>query len=154
LLLEVGRIDKPHGLRGDVVVALITDRTERVAVGATLHTKDARALRVSSARPHQNRWIVQFEGVTTRNDADALHGAALYAEPIDDPDTLWVHELIGATVVDAADGRELGQVDSVEENPASDLLVLDSGALIPLRFVTEREAGRIVVDVPPGLLDL
>ena len=137
-----------------MIVSLITDRDERVAPGSELRTKTGRVLRVESSKPHQNRWIVRFDGVLTRDDADALHGAALFAEPLDDPDAFWVHELIGAMVVDAADGNTLGKVVSVEENPASDLLVLDGGGLIPLRFVVERESGRLVVDVPPGLLDL
>lgn len=158
-LLEVGRVDKPHGVRGEVVVSLTTDRTERVAPGSTLHTGD-RALVVSASRPHQHRWIVQFEGVYSREDADALHGAVLHAEPladVDDDDVLWVHELIGSTIVDARDGTELGVVDAVEANPASDLLVVaGSGVLIPARFVVSHDASqrRVVVDVPEGLLDL
>ena len=71
-----------------------------------------------------------------------------------DPDALWVHELIGSVVEDQS-GSELGMVESVEANPASDLLVLDSGALIPLRFVVSSVPGeRVTVDVPDGLLDL
>jgi 16S rRNA processing protein RimM len=78
----------------------------------------------------------------------------LEAEPVDVPGTLWVHELIGAAVRDV-DGTELGLVRAVEANPASDLLVLESGGLIPLRFVTEHDmaAGLLVVDIPEGLLD-
>ena len=68
---------------------------------------------------------------------------------------LWVHELVGATVRDTG-GALLGTVASVEANPASDLLVLESGGLIPVRFVTKHDAaGRTVdVDIPEGLLDL
>ncbi len=79
----------------------------------------------------------------------------LEAEPIDAPGTLWVHELVGATVRDAA-GTELGRVGAVEANPASDLLVLESGGLIPIRFVTrhDAEAALVEVDIPEGLLDL
>ena len=155
-LLEVGRIAKAHGIRGEVLVALTGDRTERVAKGATLQTKAGRDLVVRTASPHQGKWIVAFEGVTTRTEAEALHGQALFAEPIDDPDALFVHELIGSTVVDAGTGDEIGTVESVEANPASDLLVLaGSGALIPARFVVERDTeGRLRVDLPEGLLDL
>ena len=85
--------------------------------------------------------------------ADALRDTVLMAEPIDDPDGLWVHRLIGAEVVDPA-GTVVGIVGAVEANPASDLLVLDTGALIPLRFVVGQEPGRLVVDLPAGLLDL
>jgi 16S rRNA processing protein RimM len=77
----------------------------------------------------------------------------LAAEPLDDPDELWVHELVGATVVEVG-GAERGRVESVLANPASDLLVLDSGALVPLTFVVERTEGRIVIDPPEGLFDL
>ena len=151
-LLEVGRVAKAHGLRGEVVVALSTDRTERLDPGTVLHS-DRGDLVVVSARPHQHRWIVQFEGVHSREAADALHGELLRAEPLDDPDALFVHELIGSEVVDEA-GTVLGTVESVEQNPASNLLVLDGGALDPVRFITAREEHRLVVDVPQGLLDL
>lgn len=156
-LLEVGRIEKPHGVRGEAIVSLLTNRQERVAVGSRLSLRDGRTLVITESRPHTGRWIVRFDGVADRNAVDALHGEALFAEPIDDPDALWIHELIGATVVDARDGRELGVVHAVEENPASDLLVLKgSGALVPLRFVVDhdRDRQRITVDVPEGLLEL
>jgi len=52
------------------------------------------------------------------------------------------------------DGTELGRVAAVQANPASDLLVLDGGALIPLVFVTSHQPERVTVDIPPGLLDL
>ena len=51
-------------------------------------------------------------------------------------------------------GTRLGTVAGVLANPASDLLELDSGALVPLRFVVERSTGRVVVDAPDGLFDL
>jgi 16S rRNA processing protein RimM len=156
-LLEVGRIAKAHGIKGEVLVSLTGDRTERVARGAVLRTAAGRELVVRAASAHQGKWIVAFEGVATRTEAEALHGQALFAEPLDDPDTLFVHDLIGSTVVDAGSGDELGVVAAVEANPASDLLVLEgSGALIPVRFVVERDAAakRLRVEVPEGLLDL
>ncbi len=151
-LLEVGRVAKAHGLRGEVIVSLSTDRTERLDPGSVL-SSDAGDLTVVTAHPHQHRWIVQFDGVFTREAAEALHGVVLRAEPLDDPDALFVHELIGARVVDV-DGAELGPVESVEQNPASNLLVLGSGGLIPLRFLVERRDDALVVEVPDGLLDL
>ena len=71
----------------------------------------------------------------------------------DDPDELWVHELIGAQVRDQH-GGDLGRVASVEDNPAADLLVLESGALIPMTFVVDAADGCVTVDIPEGLLDL
>ena len=151
-LLEVGRITKPHGLRGDLLVVLTTTRHERVDKGSVL-VADGANLTVESSRPHQDRFIVKFAGVNSREDADQLRGQLLLAEPIDDPDELWVHELIGC-VVTTTDGVECGLVTEVEDNPASDLLVTDAGTLIPVRLITEYTPGEsIVVDVPEGLFD-
>ena len=150
--LEVGRVVKPHGLRGEVIVELTTDRTERMDAGSVLTSPDG-PLTVEHASPHLGRWIVAFAGVLDREGAESLRGAVLTAEPLDDPDALWVHELIGSAVVDTG-GAPLGSVVSVQANPASDLLVLDGGALIPLRFVTDHQPGRVTVDPPEGLLEL
>jgi 16S rRNA processing protein RimM len=92
-------------------------------------------------------------GVTDRTAAEALRGTELFAEALNDPSELWVHELVGSTVR-LADGTEVGRVDAVQANPASDLLVLDTGHLIPLVFVVSSGAGRVVIDPPEGLLDL
>jgi len=151
-LLEVGRITKAHGIRGEVVVVLTTDRTERLAPGSVLQTERRGALTVEAARPHQQAWLVQFEGVLDRNGAEDLRGTALLAEPLEDEDADWVHELIGATVVDVH-GTTLGIVTAVEDNPAADLLVLDGGGLVPMTFVVDTAPGTVTVDVPEGLLD-
>lgn len=157
--LEVGRIAKAHGLRGEVVVVLTTDRRERVEPGSVLHDGE-QDLFVAGSRPHQDRWIVQFEGIEGREAADALRGRTLFAEPLDDDDALWVHELIGRRVVEL-DGTERGTVESVQSNPASDLLVLDTGALVPLAFVVEdpppgtaTSPDTVTIDPPEGLFDL
>ena len=148
-MLEVGRVVKPHGLKGEVVVDLITNRPDRLVPGARFED-----LEVLEVKPHQHRWIVLFAGVGSREAAEALRGRVLRAEPLPDDDgALWVHELIGSSVEDTT-GAPLGTVTAVEANPASDLLVLESGGLIPLRFVVDHEDGRVVVDPPEGLLDL
>ncbi len=155
-MLEVGRIVKPHGLKGEVIVSLVTNRPDDRTAPGTVLSSDKGDLTVEWAKPHQNRWIVQFEGVSGRDAAEALRDRVLSAEPLDDDedeDTLWVHELIGAEVV-GVDGRSYGPVEAVEANPASDLLVLAGGGLVPLTFVVSGPtAGRIVIDPPAGLLD-
>jgi 16S rRNA processing protein RimM len=151
-LLEVGRVTKPHGVRGDVVVTLLTDRLERVARGAVLDA-DGKRLVVARSSAHHDAHIVHFEGVDDRAAADSLRGAVLRAEPLDDPDELWAHDLIGATVVDV-DGNARGTVEAVQANPASDLLVLDTGALVPIRFLVERRDHVLVINPPTGLFDL
>jgi 16S rRNA processing protein RimM len=155
-MLEVGRVVKPHGLRGEVIVELITDQLARVAEGSTLTSGSSDSLVVQASRPHQARWIVAFQGCTTREAADALRGEVLRAPALEEPntDTLWVHRLIGSVVV-RPDGTHCGTVDAVQANPAADLLVLDTGALVPATFVVEqRKDGVVVIDPPAGLLEL
>lgn len=149
--LEVGRITKAHGLRGEVVVDPITDRPDRFVAGATFDSS-AGPLTIASNRPFQQKLLVTFEGCSSREQAEALRGVVLLAEPVEDEGALFVHELIGCRVVDQ-DGVDRGAVVSVEANPAADLLVLEDHALVPMNFVVDVVDGRIRVDVPAGLFD-
>jgi 16S rRNA processing protein RimM len=152
--LEVGRVHKAHGLKGDVSVSLTTDRLERVEPGSRLFVDDVEHEVVRSTHQPPDRWLVGFAGVTDRNGADALRGALLTAEPLDaEEDELWVHELVGATVA-LADGTAVGVVEAVQDNPAHDLLVLDTGDLVPVVFVIDGSdlPERVVIDPPEGLL--
>jgi 16S rRNA processing protein RimM len=177
-LLEIGRIARAHGLSGEVVVALITNRAERLAPGAEMtcfppqvppepalaglvnepsrscppRPTAPRALEVHSSRFFKGRYLVEFVGVETREAAEALRGALLMAPPIEDGEALFVHDLVGMQVVDA-DGTQRGIVIAVQANPASDLLVMEDGNLVPLRFMVGKEEGRLVVDAPPGLFE-
>jgi 16S rRNA processing protein RimM len=151
-MLEVGRVLRAHGLKGDVVVDFVSDRPERRAPGAVLRSS-AGDLTVERAEPFQDHWRVRFAGVADRTAAERLRGVVLRAEPIDDDDgRLWVHELVGAEVV-GIDGRRHGRVEAVEANPAADLLVLGDGALVPVAFVVSHSPGVVVIDPPLGLLD-
>ncbi len=148
-LLEVGRIGRAHGLAGEVAVKLVSNRPERLAPGSVLAT-DRGPLEVAASRPHRDRFLVAFVGIADRDQAAGLAGLTLRAEPLEDPDELWVHELIGARVFDRS-GADRGAVTGVLSNPASDLLELDDGSLVPVRFVTAAGPGRIEVDAPDGL---
>jgi 16S rRNA processing protein RimM len=151
-LLEVGRIGKAHGLKGEVVVHLFTDRQERVATGSMLQTAKGPMV-IERSRPQGGHYVVLFEGCSTREKAETLSGIILQAEPIDDPDALWVHDLIGCTVIDTG-GVDHGKCVSILENPAHDLLELEDGKLVPVVFVLSNEAGVITIDPPNGLFDL
>lgn len=152
-LLEVGRITKPHGLRGEVVVLFTTDREgDRTRPGAELVAGSGRRLVVVSARPHQDRWVVSFEGVERREDAEALRGLRLSAVPLHDAEAVFAHQLIGKRLIDQH-GTDHGRVTALEANPASDLLVLDDERLVPLTFLVEVDDDAVRVDVPAGLLD-
>ena len=78
---------------------------------------------------------------------------ALSAPRIDDDSVIWIDQLFGAEVVDTG-GVSRGVVVDVEANPASDLMVLDSGALVPLTFVIAVDANhRVEIDPPEGLFE-
>jgi 16S rRNA processing protein RimM len=151
-LLEIGVLRRAHGVRGQLNVQLATDRAERLVPGARWFARNG-WLTVKAASPHHDRWLVTFDEVADRETAQRYTNTPVYAEPLDDPDELWVHELIGADVVEI-DGTPRGRCVSVIENPAADLLELDSGALVPVVFVTEHTSERIVIDPPAGLFDL
>ena len=156
-LLEIGRVVRAHGLRGQVVVELWTNRPERVREGSRLvgPQGELTVTRSSQSAPSggRERRLIAFSEVVTREAAEGLKGAVLRAESIDDDDTLWVHELVGS-IVCTTGGEQIGRVEAVEANPASDLLVLEDGRLIPLTFVVDASNGTLTVDPPPGLLDL
>jgi len=159
VLLEIGYVGRAHGLHGEVVVQLVSNVASRLGPGSTFETKQGRLV-VESSRPvpgksgpHISHWVVRFSGVGSREQAEALKGAVLQAEAENGAEGLWVHELIGSKVV-SVDGEQRGTVVSVQANPASDLLVLDTGALVPLRFVLSAAPGQVTVDVPSGLFDL
>lgn len=150
--LEVGRIIKAHGLKGQVLVDLWTDREERLAPGTQLDS-DRGPLVVVAAAAHQGHFIVSFDRVATREEAERWHGVVLSAPRIEDEDVIWIDQLFDAEVYDET-GVLRGRVVEVESNPASDILVLDTGALVPLTFVTGVEANvRIDVAGPEGLFE-
>jgi len=170
----IARIGKPHGLLGEVTVQLHTDEPERrLAVGTALDTEAApgtgvpRALTVRSTRVHNGVWLVAFEEIPDRTGAESLRGTRLVVDaadllPADDEDDVFTEEqLRGLTVVDPA-GSVLGEVGGLELGAAQDRLVilLPDGREAQVPFVTalvpdvDLRAGRVVVDAPPGLLDL
>lgn len=167
--LVVGRIIRPHGVRGEVVVEVRTDSpSERFAAGSVLATDPAAAgpLRVDDARPHQGRLLVTFAGVAGRDVADGLRGVQLCVDSDsvpapDDPDEFNDHQLIGLRAETPA-GEPIGEVVGVEHAPASDLLVVrrsdGRSGLVPFvqAIVPEVDltAGRVVLTPPDGLWDL
>ncbi|MCZ7439215.1 ribosome maturation factor RimM [Micromonospora sp. WMMC241] len=179
MLLVVGRIGKPHGIRGEVTVEVRTDEPEaRFAPGSVLVTEPGvvpaepgawrvpPALTVESARWHQGRLLVVFEGVRGRDVAEALRNTLVGVDSADvdapeDPEEFHDHQLVGLAVVNPA-GERIGEVDRIDHAPASDLLVVrrpeGRTALIPFvkAIVPEVDlgGGRVVVDPPAGLLDL
>jgi 16S rRNA processing protein RimM len=164
--LVVGRIGRPHGLRGEVTVDVRTDDPDdRFAPGTVLATDPAAAgpLVVEQARWHSGTLLVRFEGSDDRTTAAELRGTMLVIDskslpPTDDPEEFRDHELIGLTVV-TVEGAEVGVLREIR-HAGQDLLVVKrpvgDEALVP--FVTaivpevDVTGGRIVINPPPGLL--
>jgi 16S rRNA processing protein RimM len=167
--LVVGRVLRPHGVRGELAVEVLSDAPDRFSPGAELGAGDPdgdRALRpvtVTAARLHLGRLLLRLEGVEDRDAAEELRGALLSipmaaARPLA-ADEFWPHQLVGLAVVDRQ-GRRRGKVADVLPGTAHDLLAvaLPGGErrLVPAvaALVTvELEAGRVLVDALPGLLD-
>ncbi|HZS21737.1 MAG TPA: ribosome maturation factor RimM [Pseudonocardiaceae bacterium] len=161
----VGRVGRPHGLRGEVTVQVRTDFPEqRFAVGAQLCSDAGRVLTVEAVRSHRGVLLVRFAGITGRETATELRGCILTVDATElpdltDPDEFYDHQLEGLAAV-GPDGVELGKVREVVHAPASDLLVLDTAngeVLVPFVHAIVPEVdlagGRVVLNPPAGLLD-
>lgn len=165
----VARVGKPHGLRGEVTVQVHTDDPQaRFVPGASFETDPAQRgpLTLRTVRVHQGIYLLGFEGHPDRNAAEALRGTRLLVDEsaageTDAEDEAWREEdLLGFEVV-LPDGTALGTVSALHVRPVQDLLAVDTvrgEVLVP--FVEElvpevdEDARRIVVDPPPGLLEL
>ena len=169
LRLVVGRIGRAHGIRGQATIEVRTDDPDlRFAVGARLLTEPAERgpLVVTDARYHNGILLLSFEGVADRNAVEALRNTILVVEADpdetpDDPDEFYDHQLIGLAV-ELADGTVLGEIADLLHLPGQDVLAVKRPdapeVLIPFikQFVpvVDVAAKRVVVDPPPGLLDL
>lgn len=151
--LSIGHLRRPHGLKGDIFVQLTTDRRDRVASGARFFARGTMITVESSRVAGNGRIIARFDAFSDRTQAERWTNVELFAEPIDDPDAMWVHEMISKRVVDQ-DGVDRGVCLAILANPAAEILELDTGALVPSNFVTSMNDDTIRVDVPEGLFDL
>jgi 16S rRNA processing protein RimM len=163
--LVVGRVVRPHGIRGEVVVDSATDRpAQRFRAGAVLQSPEGE-LTVLAARPHSGRWLLSIDAVVDRTSAERLRGAELAVDVVDleadaEPDAWYDAQLVGLAVRD--ESGAIGSVAAVEHGPGQDLLVIDLtgcgrvrlpfvAALVPQVDVA---AGWVQVVLPPGLVDL
>ncbi|MFL5121962.1 MAG: ribosome maturation factor RimM [Microvirga sp.] len=164
----VGRIGRPHGVRGEVTVEVRTDDPDlRFAPGAVLLTEPAERgpLTVAGRRWHRDVLLLQLDGVDSREAAEEVRNTELHVPVadlprLDDPDVFYDHQLVGLTAR-LPDETVLGEVSAVRHEGA-DLLVVrrDEGGELLVPFVAaivptvDVAGGFVVVDPPEGLLDL
>ncbi len=166
-LVAVGRVIRPHGLRGEAAVEVLTDFPERFAAGRELLLRNAagevRSIRIASVRPHAGRYLLRFEGIETSGEVECLRDADLCASPGDEPERpegfVFHHEAAGLRAF-AADGRSLGTVRDLVDVAGRPLLVLATPRgerevpfTRPFVVSVDLKGRRIVLDLPAGLLD-
>jgi len=166
-LVTVGSIATAHGVHGEVSVIPLTDVPDRLAAGSlVLLVAPGGAVsprRITGARPHQDRLLIQLEGVPDRTAAEALRGGRLCVREADLPSLpegqVWRHELPGMSVRSEA-GEDLGAVHEVLETGGGRLVLAVRGprgeALIPYAepFLLAVDRGRRLITIRPieGLL--
>jgi 16S rRNA processing protein RimM len=166
--LVVGRIGRPHGVRGEVTVEVRTDSPElRFAPGSQLATDPPHAgpLVVEGLHWHSGRLLLTFAGVGDRTAAESLRNVLLVVDvPADerpeDPEEFYDHQLVGLAAV-GADGGALGTVAEVLHLPSQELLAVKTpeGREVLVPFVAEIvpevdvAGGRVLVTPPPGLFE-
>jgi 16S rRNA processing protein RimM len=165
--LQVARIGKPHGIRGEVTVQVLTDAPEdRFVPGTQFVVEPASAgpLTVLSARWNKDILLLGFEEIETRNEAETLRGAKLFIETEeldeDDDEGWYEHELVG---LEARVGSQVvGKISGLNTMPVQDLLVVETpdGKEILIPFVEQIvpevnvEEGYILVTPPEGLFEV
>ena len=167
-MITIGRVVRPHGVRGHVVIAPETDFAEdRFQPGAMFFAKrgdDIAAVTIAHSRPQDRRWVVRFDGVSSANDAEEWRGAELRI-PAETLRTLtgpqfYVHDLVGCRV-ETIDGAFVGEVTGVEMSVGTPVLVITTAngeTMVPLAEEICRRidigARMIAIAPPEGLVEL
>jgi len=149
-LVTVGRVGRPHGLDGSVVVERPSENEELFAPGATL-LADGREVTVVARKRSGGRLVVKLDPALERGVELAIPRSAL-PEPADGE--FYVFQLVGLEVVEEG-GRRLGTVEEVTPGVANDVLELDSGVLLPMHeeCVREIDLGAGTIHVAAGFTD-
>jgi 16S rRNA processing protein RimM len=161
----VGVITGPHGVTGAVRIKSFTARPEDVAAyGPLADESGTRRLALTLVGAAKGVLIGRVSGIDNRNQAEALRGLRLYlprtALPAPEPDEYYHADLIGLEAV-LTDGTRLGRVRAVHDFGAGDTLEVARDAAPPAMVPFTRavvpeidlDAGLLVIDPPPGLLD-
>jgi 16S rRNA processing protein RimM len=163
--LAVGRVVRPHGVRGALMVESGSDLFPSIHPGTTVLLGDTHiSAVVSENRPYRSGYLLFLEGFETRNQAESLRGKEIYlrfeeTEPL--PDGVYYQWQILGLEARTETGEVLGVVDQILETGANDVYLLrhpsDGEILLPAIPDVIREVdldrGRIIVRLLPGLID-
>ncbi|MGH3003669.1 MAG: ribosome maturation factor RimM [Gaiellaceae bacterium] len=125
--IAIGRVGKPHGLDGSFYVERPSGDDRWWRPGSRF-LAGGQEVEVVALRHAQGRPVVKVDRAVERGAALEVERAAL---PPTDDDEFYVFELIGLAVAEEG-GRELGTVSDVTPGVANDVLVLDTGVLLPM----------------------
>ncbi len=162
----VGRLGRPHGIRGEVTVEIRTDEPElRFAPGSSVFLSSGKSAAIENIRWHQNLLLVKFAGIKDRNDSETLRGQLVEVEVDDldlpeDEDEFYDRQLVGLRVLE--NEAQVGLIEDVLHLPGHDLLSirLKDGREMLLPFVEEfvpeidLESSTIHITPPQGLMEV
>ncbi len=129
--VTIGVVLRPHGIRGEVVIEPLTDNEDRFAsleeVRVVRRSGSSARLKVASMFPHKGRLVIQFEGITSIQDAETLRAAELRIPIASLPSlpagSYYHHELRGLEVR-VESGASIGTVTDLWETGATPVLVI------------------------------
>jgi 16S rRNA processing protein RimM len=161
--LAVGRVVKPHGVRGGLKVVVLSDLIQSLRESTMVfHGADKLPARIREIRPHQSGFLLFLEGFSNRSEAELLRDQKLYLRYDDvdalTEDTYYHWQIIGLEVY-THEGEELGSVVNVLETGANDVYVIhdESGDELLLPAITsvilevDLENSMMIVNLLPGM---
>ncbi|MFQ5616148.1 MAG: ribosome maturation factor RimM [Anaerolineales bacterium] len=164
VFLAVGKLGRPHGVRGNIAVHILTGFPERLRPGVNvLVGPDHRVMRIRQAQRQNKTMRLAFDGVQNREQATELRNLMVFVRSTDVPPLpegeYYHHQLIGLTVV-ADQGQELGQLAEIIETGANDVYLVrppkGKDVLLPaieeVILDVDLETGVLKVHLLPGLI--
>lgn len=162
--IVVGRIRKPHGIRGEMILELMTEFPERLNAGCEVYIgQDYQLFHIKNCRGHYHRFIVSFDEYRTRNEVEGLRNQLVHVRtdtipPLPDGE-YYYHQIIGLRVI-SDNGDFLGNVSGIIETGSNDVCIVKakSGQDLLLPVIDDvilsinTDSGEMLVHLLPGLI--
>ena len=160
----IGKLRRPHGLHGEMIMEIHTDYPERFSAGNTIRVgRHQTPMAIRSIRPHKEFLLISFEGYNTPEELVNLRNQSVYIDTKEIPDLptgdFYHHQLIGLQVI-SENEQQIGTVIEILVTGANDVLVVqqsdDMEVLLP--YVSEYlievnlDLGYLKMRILPGLI--